>query len=414
MKYSLKINLVLLLLATGTVFSSCKRQGDAATETQEHQHEEGEKHETGHEEHAEGLVELTDEQFKTVGIQLGSPEERTLSNLIRVNGVINVPPQQQVSVSTPYGGILTSTPLLPGQAVKQGQLLAVLENPEFIRLQQEFLETTSQLEFQEQEYERQRELSRENVGTLKTFQQATSQVKILRSRAEGLRQQLALLGVPMNELTKGKITRTVAVRSPITGTVTEVNVNRGRFVNANDILFELMNTTGLYAELTVFEGDIARVQVGQRVRFSIIGEPGSPAARERIGRIRYINRETGADRTVKVFAALEKPDAQLRPGTFLKALIETQSAPQPALPEGAVIKTGTGSQVFVYEGKEEHEGTVHHQFRPVAVQAGISENGFQAVTLPPTVKKDAQLVIAGAYDLHSVLNNSEEAGGHVH
>jgi cobalt-zinc-cadmium efflux system membrane fusion protein len=239
-------------------------------------------------------------------------------------------------------------------------------------------------------------------------------VKILRSRAEGLRQQLALLGVSMKELSTGKITRTVAVRSPINGTVTEVNVNRGRFVNANDILFELINTSGLYAELTVFEGDIAKVQIGQRVRLSIVGENGGSTLRERIGRVRYINRETGTDRTVRVYAALEKPDAQLRPGTFLKALIETKSAPQPALPEAAVIKSGTGSQVFVYEGKEEHEGTVHHQFRTISVQTGVSENGYQAVTLPSTVKKDAQVVIAGAYDLHSVLNNSEEAGGHVH
>ncbi|GAB3931821.1 efflux RND transporter periplasmic adaptor subunit [Larkinella terrae] len=412
MKQILKINpFIALLVVIGLGFSGCNQQKDAATEAKT---EPAKKDAEPAEAHEEGLVELTDEQFKTAGIRLGGLEQRTLSNLIRVNGVIGIPPQQQVSVSTPYGGILTSTPLLPGQAVKQGQLLAMLENPEFIRIQQEYLETVSQLEFQEQEYERQRELSRENVGSLKTFQQATSQVKSLRARAEGLRQQLALLGVSMSELAAGKITRTVAVRSPITGTVTEVNVNRGRFVNANDVLFELMNTSGLYAELTVFEGDIARVQVGQRVRLSIIGTDGSSVNRERIGRIRYINRETGADRTVRVYAALEKPDAELRPGTFLKALIETRNEPQPALPEVAVIKSGTSSQIFVYEGKEEHEGTIHHQFRPVAVRTGVSENGYQAVTLPSTVKNDAQVVIAGAYDLHSVLNNSEEEGGHVH
>ncbi|MGA0557221.1 efflux RND transporter periplasmic adaptor subunit [Larkinella sp. VNQ87] len=397
----------LLIASFGLSLLACQQKPDTATETPTEPTEKTDEHS---DEHVEGLVELTDEQFKTVGIRLGGLEQRTLSNLIRVNGVINVPPQQQVSVSTPYGGILTSTPLVPGQSVRQGQLLAMLENPEFIRLQQEYLETASQLEFQEQEYDRQRELSRENVGTLKTFQQATAQVKLLRARAEGLRQQLALLGVSMKDLSAGNITRAVAVRSPITGTVTEVNVNRGRFVNANDVLFELINTTGLYAELTVFEGDIARVQVGQRVRLSVVGETG----RERMGQIRYINRETGADRTVRVYAALEKPDAQLRPGTFLKALIETLSAPQPALPEGAVVRSGTVSQVFVYEGKEEHEGLVHHQFRPIPVQAGVSENGYQAVTLPASVKKDAKVVVAGAYDLHSALNNSEEEGGHVH
>jgi membrane fusion protein, heavy metal efflux system len=367
-----------------------------------------------------GLIELTEAQYQTVGVKLGTLEQRQMSQLIRVNGTLTVPPGQQVSVATPYGGILKSANLLTGSPVRQGQTLAVLENPEFIRLQQEYLETISQLTYQQQEYERQRELSREQVGALKTLQQATAQLGTLRARVGGLSQQLALLGLNPARLTPETITRTIAVRAPIGGTLTRINVNRGAYVAANDVLFEIMNTAGLLAELTVFEGDLARLQVGQRVRLSVAGASAVGVAGERTGRIKLINREVGPDRTVKVYAALESPASgestpgALRPGTFVKAVIETGAATEPALPEAAVVQAGNSSQVFVFAGKEEHEGTTHYRFRPVPVRAGAVQNGYRAVTLPTGVAANAQVVLTGAYDILSASAGGDEGGGHGH
>lgn len=380
----------------------------------------------GEEAEEAGLVELTEAQFQTVGVKLGSLEQRQMSQLIRVNGSLVVPPGQQVSVSTPYGGILKSANLLAGSPVRQGQTLAVLENPEFIRIQQEFLETRSQLTFQQQEYERQRELSRENVGALKNLQQATAQLGSLRARVGGLRQQLALLGLKPARLTPETITRTIPVRAPIGGTLTKVNVNRGSYVAANDVLFELTNTAGLLVELTVFEGDLARMKVGQRVRLSVVG-----AAGERTGRIKLINREVGPDRTVKVYASLDNPASgharpghakpgestapadrpgALRPGTFVKAVVETGAATEPALPEAALVQAGNSSQIYVFAGKEQHEGLTHYRFRPVPVRAGASQNGYRAVTLPTGVAANAQVVLTGAYDILSAGAGGGEGG----
>lgn len=361
-----------------------------------------------------GLVELTEAQYQTVGVTLGGLDQRQMSQLIRVNGSLTVPPGQQVSVATAYGGILKSANLLAGTPVRQGQTLAVLENPEFIRIQQDYLETQSQLTFQQQEYERQRELSRENVGALKTLQQATAQLGTLRARMGGLRQQLALLGLNPARLTPESITRTISVRAPIGGTLTQVNVNRGSYVAANDVLFEIKNTAGLLAELTVFEGDLARLQTGQRVRLSVVGVPG-----ERIGRIKLINREVGPDRTVKVYATVDRPASGAkrvdlpRPGTFVKAVIETGAALEPALPEPAIVQAGNSSQIYVFAGKEQHQGETHYQFRPVPVRAGASQNGYRAVTLPTGIAADAQFVLTGAYDILSA-NAGEEEGGDDH
>lgn len=407
MNPSTKLTIALLLLLTNLL--ACKKAGDSQSDATELKTPPSIPSEPAQAEE-EGAIELTEAQFKTAGIRLGRLEERSLSGLIRVNGVLSVPPQQQVSVSTPYGGILISTPLLPGQSVRKGQTLAVLENPEFIRLQQEYLETASQLTFQQQEFERQRELSQQNVTALKSFQQATAQLGTFRARAEGLRQQLGLIGISMQELATGKITRQIPVRSPIAGTVTEVRVNRGRYVAANDVLFDLIGGGPLYAELTVFENDIAQVQVGQRVRLLLIGS----STGERMGRIRLINHETRPDRTVRVYASLDQPGVQLRPGTYLRALVETGAAPQPALPEEAIVQNGTQAQVFVFDQKEQHEGVMHYRFRPLPVQAGVVENGYRSVQLGEPLKPGTQLVVAGAYDLLSAMNNAEEEGGHDH
>ncbi|MBO0951408.1 efflux RND transporter periplasmic adaptor subunit [Fibrella forsythiae] len=357
-----------------------------------------------------GLIELTEAQYQAVGVKLGRLERRQMSQLIRVNGSLTVPPGQQVSIATPYGGILRSANLLAGTAVRRGQTLAILENPEFIRIQQEYLETISQLTYQQQEFERQNELSRENVGALKTLQQATAQLGTLRARAGGLRQQLAILGLNPANLTPETITRSLSVRAPIGGTLTQVNVNRGSFVAANDVLFEIMDTTGLLAELTVFEADLTRMQVGQRVRLSVVGTAG-----ERMGRIKLINREVSPDRTVKVYASLDNPvSGSLRPGTFLKASIETGAATEPALPEAAVVQAGTSNQIFVFAGKESRQDQTHYRFRPVPVRAGTAQNGYRSVALPSGMTADAQVVLAGAYDILSASGGGDEGGGHDH
>lgn len=398
------ISYMLLLSLFGV--TACQKQTNGKSTKDEPAAEKTTKTDTSSKLEEPGLVELTEAQYQTVGVTLGGLEQRQMSRLVRVNGSLTVPPGQQVSVATPYGGILKSANLLAGSPVRQGQTLAVLENPEFIRIQQEYLETQSQLTYQQQEYERQRELSRENVGALKILQQATSQLGTLRARVGGLRQQLALLGLNPARLTPETITRTISVRAPIGGTLTQVNVNRGSYVAANDVLFELMNTASLLAELTVFEGDLARVMIGQRVRLSVVG-----VTDERIGQIKLINREVSPDRTVKVYANLDNPaSGTLRPGTFVKAVIETEAATEPALPDAALVQAGNSSQIYVFAGKEQHQGQTHYQFRPVPVRAGESHNGYRAVTLPTGVAANARIVLTGAYDILSANTRGDEGG----
>ena len=84
-------------------------------------------------------VTLTAEQLKTIDLQTGKIEQRDISPILKLNGKIDVPPQNMISVSVPLGGYLKTTKLLPGMHIRKGETLAVMEDQQYIQLQQDYL-----------------------------------------------------------------------------------------------------------------------------------------------------------------------------------------------------------------------------------------------------------------------------------
>lgn len=360
-------------------------------------------------EESETAVELTPEQFVIAKVELGKVTPKNLSNVITVNGLLDVPPQNMVSVSAPLGGFVQSTDLLQGMRVKKGQLLAVMENPEFVTIQQDYLESKSQLEYLALEYERQKELASEQVGPLKNFQQVTAQYKAMQSRVNGLKQQLAHIGLSPNRVQAGNITRTLSIYSPINGYVTEVNTNRGSYVTPTDVMFKIVDTEHLHVELTVFEKDITKLKAGQKIRFYLPNESGV----ERTATLYLIGREIGTERTVRVHAHLDKEEAQLIPGMYVKAFIELNNKTVPALPQEAVVQSEGKDYIFVFKGERQEGGEKMWDFQMVEIRKGVTEIGFTEV-VEPVVTNDL-VVVKGAYSLLAKIKNTEEEGeGHGH
>lgn len=347
-------------------------------------------------------VVLTAAQYETAGVETGGFSVRKLSGTVAANGVIDIPPQNLVSISAPLGGFVRKSELLQGMKVQKGEVLAVIENPDFIPIQQDYLETRSKLEFAEQEYQRQSDLSKENVNAQKALQQSASELKVLRARLAGLKERVRTAGVDLTGLEKGHITSVASIRSPIAGSVTVVNVNLGKYVNPTDVMFEIVDTDHLHVELSVFEQDIPKVKLGQLVRFRVSNNPGQ----EDLAKVYLINQKINDDRTVRVHCHLEKEDSGLLPQNFVKAIIETGANPVNALPDEAVVDFEGKSYVFVKDRKGERS------FDMVEVTRGISENGFTEVKMPAGSSESPQFVLKGAYTLLSKLKNSEEEEGH--
>jgi cobalt-zinc-cadmium efflux system membrane fusion protein len=347
-------------------------------------------------------VSLTNDQYVMAGIGTGKVEERNLNATVKVSGIIDVEPSSVVSVSAPFGGYLKSAGLLPGQSIRKGQVIATLENPEFITMQEQYLENSSKLKLLQQEFERQQLLRREEVNSAKTFEQISSDLQVMRARVSALDAKLAMAGISKKGLDEGKVSGAAQLYSPINGYVRTSNVNPGKYVNPTDILFELVNRNELHLALNVFEKDIDQVRVGQTVRFGLASE----TLAERTATVFLIGQATAEGGMIPVHGHLTKAGGSgLLPGMYVKAWIERKSRAGYALPTEAVVQFGGETYVFVQTGRTE----AGYAYRMVPVKTGVQEGGLTEVILPAAVSaKDAVFVIKGAYAVLSALLNAGE------
>jgi membrane fusion protein, heavy metal efflux system len=368
--------------------------------------------EEAHNEHEdENRVQLTEAQSKTAGIAFGKIENKQISGTIKVNGVLDVPPQQLVSISVPLGGFVKNTSLLQGSRVKKGQVIATIENLDFIQIQQDYLEAKGQLELTEADYKRQQELAKENVNSQKTLQQSRANFSTWQAKYNALLEKLKVINVDVKSLEAGKVTSSINLYSPIGGYVTQVNVNIGKFVTPTDVIFEIVDTEHLHAELIVFEKDVLKLKIGQKVRFTLANE-----TEERMATIYLIGREINKERTVQVHCHIDKEDTELLPGMYLSAYVETGGAQVPALPDESIIDYNGKKYIFIVSEEEHEQGkpqeSVQH-FTMLEIQTLNRELGFTEVNVADSIRQ-AEVVVKGAYSLLSKMKNSEEEGGHGH
>ncbi|MVT08560.1 efflux RND transporter periplasmic adaptor subunit [Chitinophaga tropicalis] len=342
------------------------------------------------------IATLTPAQFQTAGIVLGNVEKKQISSNIKANGKLDVPPQSLISVSAPFGAFIKNTELLQGSFVRKGQIVVSLQHPDLIQLQQDYLENKSQQEYLQAEYKRQEELAKENVNAQKVFQQAKANYQTALARIKGLQEKLKLLNIDMKALDAGNIQSTINLYSPITGYVTAVNTNIGAYVNPSDKLFEIVNTEHLHAELTVFEKDIPKLKLEQRVRFTLANE-----TKQRTASVHLIGRQISDERTVRVHCHLDREDRELLPGMYLTAWIETGNAMVNALPDDAIIQFEDKPCIFIAKSK--------YQYEMVPIEKGNSELGYTEVILPQGFDiAGTKVVVKGAYFLFAKLRNVEE------
>lgn len=338
-------------------------------------------------------VTVNEKQFNTAGIQIGKASLRTVSQVIRVSGKLDVPPQNLVSIAAPMGGFIKNTDLLQGMKVNKGEILVTMEDPQYIQLQESYLDTKSQFAFLQEEYKRQQKLAEENVTAAKVFQQATASFQSTKARLEALRARLQMIHLNPDKIEAGGIQNYVSIPAPINGYVTKVNINKGVYVNPTDVMLEIVDSEHLHAEAEVFEKDITKIKKGQRMWLRLVGE-----AADREATVYLIGKEISPDRTVRVHCHLVKEDPSLLPGMYFSASIETDGGEAMSLPESAFAHFEDKDYVFVVKDEKAR------RFEMTAVQKGACENGFCEVALPPGVS----VATYGAFDLLGLLKNTEE------
>ena len=352
----------------------------------------------------EDIVELRDDQVKLAGIETGSLELRSMSGTLKVNGIVTVAPQNFATVSSPMGGFVKSASLMPGNTVRKGQSLAILENQEYLDIQQNYLEAKNKFEFAEAEFNRHTELYKDEVYSQQNIQQVTSEYKNLKTQVRALEQKLVLIGINPANLNEDNISRSVAVIAPISGFVKTVNINIGKFVSPSDVLFEIVNSDKLFLELKLFEKDADKVSVGQNIRFFINNETEKHDAV-----IYQTGRSVNTDKTFTVYASVSGICRNILPGMYVNAVIETSGNQVSSIPSEAVVSFDDKDYIFIFDKNKTEGGKPFTEYRMLEVQKGLTDGGFTEIILPKGFDiKTVKVVVKGAYNLLSAKTNAGE------
>ena len=340
-------------------------------------------------------VVLTDAQMKNASIGFDTAKIVKLSGTIKVNGVIDVPPQNMVSVSLPLGGFLVRTKLLPGMHLNKGDVIAVMEDQQYIQLQQDYLTAKARFSFIEKEYQRQAELNQSKASSDKVFEQAKSDYQSQKILINALAEKLKLIGLDPSHLNENNMSKSINVYSPINGFVSKVNVNIGRYINPSDVMFELVNPDDIHLNLTIYEKDLQSLHIGSKVKAFTNNNPEKLYDCDVI----LIGQDVSKEGFVQVHCHFHTYSNILIPGMYMNAELESDSKMALALPESAVVSHEGVEFVFV-EKSNKH-------FEMLAVKTLSRSNG------KVEIEENAQLigakiVVNGAYDLLMMAKNTAE------
>lgn len=368
----------------------------------------GAEQELHEDEHAEGGLELTEQQMKSVDILVGPIEQKNLTAVVKSSGKLAVPPQNEARVNVLTGGIIRQIKVMEGQHVAKGSVLVVIENQELIQLQQDYLSAKNGFSYIDAEFNRQSQLKAANAGTGKAYQLAEANYNAEKSRIKALERQLQQLGISAKQVADGNITSLMPVTAPISGTIGTINIEIGSYVQPGFSLMEMVDNSKIHADLLVYEKDLPKIKIGQKVNFQLTNQNNQQID----GEIYGINKSFANDsKGVIVHAIINSPEANLIPGMYVTALISVGTEKSDAVPIEAVVMAGGKSYIFVVNDEghgTEEEGVTH--FRKVEVSTGVSELGFIQINPLEELPKDSKIVTKGAFYLQSKDAGPSEHG----
>lgn len=382
--------------------------------------------ENGHEEATPTIATLTEEQIKTVGIELGAIENKELTATIKANGMLTVPNNNKGNATSLYGGVVKTLNVREGDFVKKAQVIATIANPQFIQLQEEYLTVNSKIIWAEQEKQRQSELNEGNAGALKNLQSATAELSTLRTRKASLQQQIQLMGINPNSLSDSNLQSALLVKSPVNGVISKLFSKIGSYVDVSSPVAEVVDNSSLHLDLQVFEKDLPMMKVGQIIHFTLTNNPTN----EYDAKIFSIGSSFENDsKTISVHASVTGNKTGLIDGMNITGMVSLNNVTTPAVPNTAIVEADGKCYIFVVTNKmpeehheEEESGHQHSEnesdhnqetkgsmnFEKIEVVKGVSDMGYTAVTFVKALPADAKIVTKGAFFINAKLTNSGE------
>ncbi|MFZ9588827.1 MAG: efflux RND transporter periplasmic adaptor subunit [Chitinophagaceae bacterium] len=377
----MKLKLMLLMVCATIVYACSSKKVDVPAEGEQMPIDE---------------VQLNDAQLKTLSLQLGSTSIEKMSSTIQLQGKIDLPPQNIVSVNFPLGGYLRNTKLIPGMQVRKGDIIALMEDQSIVQLQQDYLSAKAKQELVKQEFVRQQALINANAGTSKSYQLAETEMKMQSVLVKSLSEKLKLIGIDPLSLNETNISGQLAIRSTINGYVSKVHVNIGKFVQPTETMFELIDPDDIHAALTIFEKDLPYIKIGNTVKIHFMGE----TEKKYPAQVILVNKGIDDDRTATAHCHFSVHPTQLYPGMLIQAEVAVSNKEVAVLPDEAIVRSGNQQYVFYKKSDK--------LFAMIPVTTGLSSNGKTEIVSGLEKIPQNSIVLNNAYQLLGALKNTEE------
>ena len=338
-------------------------------------------------------VTLTQAQVDQLHINIGNITTHSFEGTIKANGKLEVSPQSKAIISSKTGANIESILVHEGQQVKKGQVVAYLSSPDLIDLQSRYASAMSRKNYLSKEYERQKQMMNEHVGAGKDYDRAKADYQSVCSELRMLTAQLQLIGISTSSLRAGKTITHIAITSPIAGTVENITVQTGQYANTDTPIMQIVNTNDIYADILVYQRDIAHIHSNQGVQLNIGGKNYN-------GKVLSVGKVFADDaQAVHVRVSIEGNHQNLISGMYVEAQIATSATQVPAVNEDAIVEEGGKTYLFT---AKRNANTI--LFTPIEIKKGTQENGMVQITATSNI---SSIALSGAYYILSEMKKGE-------
>ncbi len=428
MNFNIKFIIVSLAMLLG--IASCGDKPTSKASASKDNHDHGHSH--GEAENGTS-TSLTEAQIKTVGITFGSIEYKQLTDALKSNGFLRVPNNNKANATSMFGGVVRKINVEEGDFVRAGQVIAIVENPDFVNLQEEYIALAGKITFAEQEHTRQKELNEGGAGALKNLQSIQSDIRSYRARRAALQKQIEMMGISPGKLSSGSLRSSLTITSPVSGTVSRIIAKIGSYVDVATPVAEIVDNSQLHLDIQVFEKDLPKLKVGQIIHFTLTNNPVT----EYDAKVYSIGSSFEDDsKTISVHCKVVGNKKGLIDGMNVTALVSLDNAVMPAVPNDAIVEVDGKPYIFVVKekatsaashdhdhGAEGHDHAHDHahensptegtyEFERIEVVTGVSELGYTAITLVGDIPNGAKIVTKGAFFINAKMTNKGD--GHAH
>ncbi len=343
------------------------------------------------------LVQLDKDQLQQANLKMAVLEKGTASMEVHLNGKIDVPPTAVASVSIPMGGYVQDINLIPGNYVKKGSTIATIKDPQFVQLQEDYLSAKAKSVYLSQDMDRQKLLLQQDAVSKKTYQLLQSEFNTNAIALKGLAEKLKLINIDPSTLSIDKISSKVNLIAPISGYVSKVNINRGKYVAPTEVLLELIDPNDVHAAITIYEKDITLFKEGMKGKVVLANEPNKSYSVT----VLAVSKNLDDDKSGLLHCHFASVPKNMLPGMFLTADFSVNNANTVIVPINAIQRFQGVDYIFIQQSA--------NQFEAKQVIVGTINKTTAAILNPEATEwLGKNIVVENAYSLLGKLMNKSE------